>query len=63
MNAMFHRLFAAALISQPVVAEQKNTDWMFCVVTDGYNDVAYVTDVFHGDYDKMTQANIWFVAC
>ena len=32
---------------------EENTDWIYCVITDEYNNAAYFTEIFHGNYDHM----------
>lgn len=41
-------------------ADDTNTDWIYCVVTDEYNDAAYFTEIFHGNYDNMEEYETQF---
>lgn len=35
------------------VATEKNTDWIYCMITDDYHSAAYFTGIFHGNYDQL----------
>ncbi len=46
-------LFTLTTIGFTAHSAQENTDWIYCVITDEYNNAAYFTEVFHGNYDLM----------
>lgn len=49
-SLLFLSLGSIAFLSH---AGEENTDWIYCVITDEYNNAAYFTEVFHGNYDLM----------
>ena len=48
-------LLSLGLISRFSMAQQEGNDWIYCVITDEYNNAAYFTSVFKGNYDYMDQ--------
>lgn len=42
-------------------AQQEGSDWIYCVITDEYNNAAYFTEVFRGNYDNMDQYETAFL--
>ena len=48
-------LLCLGLISRFSMAQQEGSDWIYCVITDEYNNAAYFTSVFKGSYDNIEQ--------
>lgn len=53
-------LLNLGLFSGISAAQQENSDWIYCVITDEYNNAAYFTEVFLGNYDNMDQYETQF---